>query len=253
MIYRWDGHYFYPFQQLATYAAKQAYSFTIGQRYFLAFANGVLPSGTQATPKNNSSIYEWNGNQFVLFQTIPSSWGYSFQSFKINNVHYLAFADHLHKSTLYRWDGHGFKIAQEFPGMGGRDFQFFTINGEHYLAYANLISDSIVFKWDGTQFKQEQVLEGAGGRNFTFFQHKDRHYLLRINFITGGREKPKADLQSPLYQWENNKWVVVENIPTFGGVSANAFKLDNVLFIAVANSLSKDIRFKVNSVIFQVD
>ncbi|KTD82491.1 hypothetical protein [Legionella waltersii] len=253
MIYRWDGRYFYPIQQIYTYAAKQAYSFSIGKRHFLALANGVLPPNeTKPTDETNSKIYEWDGQKFVLFQTISSSWGYSFKAFQIDDAFFLAFADNLNKSTLYRWEGNQFKSYQDFLGGGGRAFEFFTIQNEHYLAFANLLTDSVLYKWDGKQFQKEQVLEGAGGRNFTHFQYNNKHYLMRINFITGGRETPKTNLESPLYQWNNDKWVEVDTIPTFGGVSAHVFKMDNSLFLAVANSLSKDSRFKVNSVIYKV-
>jgi hypothetical protein len=252
-IYRWDGRYFYPIQQIYTYAAKQAYYFSIDKRHFLALANGVLPPNeTKPTDETNSKIYEWDGQKFVLFQTIPSSWGYSFKAFKINESFFLAFADNLNKSTLYRWEGSQFKSYQDFPGGGGRAFEFFTIKNENYLAFANLLSDSVLYKWDGKQFKKEQLFEGVGGRNFTYFQHNNKHYLMRVNFITGGRETPKTNLESPLYQWNGEKWIVVDTIPTFGGVSSHAFEMDNSLFLTVANSLSKDVRFKVNSVIYKV-
>lgn len=253
MLYRWDGHYFYPIQQFYTYAAKQWYYFTLGERHFLAVANGVItPNARKPEQKNNSMIYEWNGKQFTPFQTIPSSWGSSFKFFTIESTPYLAFADNIKQSSLYRWDGKQFIVHQQFKGDGGRAFEFFSIESKYYLAYANIKSNSVIYQWDGKKFTQYQVLDGAGGRNFASFSLDSEHYLFRVNFITGGREKPNTALQSPLYKWQNGQFVIVQNIPTFGGVSAHVFTIDGLLYLTLANSLSKDIRFKVKSVLYEI-
>jgi hypothetical protein len=253
MLYRWDGHFFYPVQQFYTFAAKQVYYFNIGTRHFIAIANGVVNPDKKPNPaQTQSMIYEWNGKKFIPFQSIPSSWGYSFKSFTLNNTVFLAFADHLNQSTLYRWDGTRFVTYQQFKGNGGRDFDYFTIDGKHYLAFANIITDSAIYVWDGKLFTPYQKLEGQGGRSFVYFTLDNEHYLFRMNHITGGRTNPKTDLESPLYQWKDGKFVVVQNIPTFGGSKAHIFNMDGFLYLTVANSLSKDVRFKVKSVLYQV-
>lgn len=99
MVYRWDGKYFIPFQQFYARAAKQWSYFSIGERHFLALATGVETPGKKLAD-NHSKIYEWNGKEFVLFQDIPSRWGYSFTAFKMDNHDYLGFADHLDGLTI---------------------------------------------------------------------------------------------------------------------------------------------------------
>lgn len=259
MLYRWDGRYFYPVQQFLTYGAKQSYYFNIGKRHFLAFANGVVNPTDKSFKKDsnslkdtNSKIYEWDGTQFVPFQTIASLWGVSFKSFMIGKDTYLAFADHINGATLYRWDGKKFSELQQFKGLGARAFEFFTIKGKHYLAYANIKTDSYIFQWNGKKFIQYQDLKGLGGRNFAYFSLNDQHYLMRVNYIIGNRDKPKIDLQSPLYQWKDGQFITIQNIATYAGVSAHVFNMDDFLYMTLANCLNDDSSFKVKSVLYEI-
>lgn len=252
MLYKWDGHFFYPIQQFYSYAAKQWYYFNIGKHHFLALAQGVQrPDSKENQPDSNSMIYEWDGERFQPFQQIPSQWGYTFKSFRIKGVYYLAFADHLNKSTLFRWDGTQFKEYQLFEGDGGRAFEYFTINNKHYLAYANIKSDSVIYQWNGKQFVKYQALQEGGGRNFTYFTLGGKHYLLRVNYITGGRENPKSALQSLLYKWVGNQFEIIQYIPSSGAVSAHVYRYGDSLYLTLANSLSASLRFKVKSVIYK--
>lgn len=253
MLYQWDGRYFYPVQEFLTYGAKHWYHFNIGERHFLAVANGVSTPENKASAQETASvIYEWNGKKFIPFQTIPSLWGNSFKAFSINNKVFLAFADHLKQSSLYLWDGTRFNLYQQFKGDGGRAFEFFAIDNKFYLAFANIKTDSALYKWDGEKFKQYQLLRGEGGRNFSYFTLRNEHYLFRVNFITGNRSKPNSALQSPLYQWKEGQFTLVQTIPTFGGVSSHVFSMDGSLYMTLANSLSADLRFKVKSVIYEI-
>lgn len=251
MLYRWDGQYFYPVQQFLNFGAKQLYHFNIGKRLFLAMANGVS-NDKPSTQDTNSFIYEWNGQQFVLLQTIPSLWGVSFKSYTINGVSYLAFADHLKGGAIYRWNGKEFKLAQEFPGIGSKAFEYFTIGDKYYLAHANLKSDSMIYQWNGNKFAEFQVLKGPGGRSFTYFSLDGEHYLLRVNYILGDRDNPITALQSPLYKWKDGTFVPIQNIPTFGGVVAHVFKMDDLLYLTLANCLNSKGGFRVDSVLYEI-
>ncbi|KTD03657.1 hypothetical protein [Legionella feeleii] len=253
MLYQWDGRYFYPVQEFLTYGAQQWYSFNIGQRHFLAVANGgFTPENKGNSPETNSMIYEWNGKKFIPFQTIPSLRGYSFKAFSINNKLFLAFADDLKQSSLYLWDGSQFNLYQQFKGDGGRGFEFFMLDNKFYLAYANIKTDSILYQWDRKKFNPYQLLQGEGGRHFSYFTLRDEHYLFRINFITGNHNNPNPALQSPLYQWKEGQFAVIQTIPTFGGISSHVFSMDDSLYMTLANSLSAERRFKVKSVIYEI-
>lgn len=254
-LYRWDGQYFYPVQQFSTFAAKQLHPFSIGTRFFLAAANGVSADGAKPSPDaaTNSMIYEWNDGRFLPFQAIASRWGYSFEKFEIDRMHFLAFADHLGPSTLFRWDGKAFVPTQAFDGVGGRAFKHFTIDQKHYLAYANLARASSIYRWNGERFTLYQTLDGAGGRNFAYFDAGEDHYLFRVNFITGDRTSPRTALRSPLYRWQGDRFVAVQAVPTFGGVSAHVFAVAGTSYLVIANSLDADARFRVDSAIYCIN
>lgn len=251
-LYRWDGKKFYPVQQFFALATKQWKHFQIGTRHFLAQANGVTTTESSSNSPTDSIIYEWDGTQFKHFQTIPSTWAYSWEFFTLEGKHYLALADHIKQSVLYRWNGKEFVAHQVFAEAGGRAFKYFRINNQPMLAFAVISNDSKLYQYQNGQWQLKQILEGTGGRNFTFFSRNNQNYLLRINFIQGTREQPITALKSPLYRWEKDKFVVAQELDTFGGVSAELFTQGKNRFIAVANSLSKDIRFKVKSVIYKI-
>ncbi|KTD43231.1 hypothetical protein [Legionella quateirensis] len=253
MLYRWDGHYFYPVQQFLTYAARQSYYFTIGTRHFLAFANGSGHTDDKSIANNTPSIiYEWDGKQFRPFQTIPSLRGESFKFFNIDRTPYLAFADHFDGAVLYRWDGSQFIKHQQFKGAGARAFEFFSIKDRHYLAFANIKTDSLIYQWNGKQFIRFQNLQGPGSRNFAYFFLNEHHYLMRVNYRIAQGLKYKTDVQSQLYQWTDGKFSVIQNIPTYGGVSAHVFTMDDLLYMTLANGFNSDGQFKVNSVLYEI-
>ena len=251
MLYRWDGKVFYPVQQFRGYASKDFTHFQIKDEHFLALANGVATK--TGDDKNNSVIYKYDGKQFQPFQTIPSTWGYSFHFFEMDGKPFLAFADHTSNSVIYQFDGEQFKPFQTITEVGGRAFEYFQLNNQHYLAFANISHPSVLYQFNGKQFKSVQTFDGLGGRSFNFFNLNDTSYLLQIKFITGGRDNPQTEQESPLYVWQDNEFKQTQLIKTFGGVVANIFYLKDKLYIALANSLSKDIRFKTNSVIYRAN
>ncbi len=250
-VYEWSGSGLNEFQSFPTFAAKQWHHFCISDRHFLALAQGVAMPGIVATNSADSRIYEWDGARFVEFQVIPSKWGYNWKFFSFEGEQFLGFADHLEKSTIYKWSGMAFKPFQEITGGGGRAFCFFQAEGGPYLAFANLMGRSTLYRWDGAQFSPHQTLEGPGAREFAFFEGKNGRYLLRVNFITGTRSEPQTALQSQIHRWEKGKLALVEEFPTFGGTDAAAFRCGEQTFIAISNSLSKDVRFRVDTVVYR--
>lgn len=250
-LYEWREDKFKLIQRFPGLATKGVTAFNIAGQYFLGFARGIVLPGHK--PKSTPSvIYRWNGSQFTPFQSFPTLWGYEFTYFKLGQKHFLGLTDHLKASTLYQWDKKRFKLFQSFQETGGRVFRFYTIGNHSYLIFATINHESKVYSWKHKHFELFQTLPGKGARDFLFFTHQNRPYLLRINFILGTRDDPKAALRSPIYQWKQKKWRTLSFIDTFGGVNASLFEDNNRQYIAVANSLSKTIRFDVDSMIYQV-
>ena len=248
-MFNWDGQRFVPFQSISTFAAKQFRHFEIDGRHFLGLAQGVsLP---RYQDRNRASlIFEWDGARFEPFQEIPSQWAYNWHHVQLDGQHYLAHADNRDPSRLYRWDGARFVEHQTLAEAEGRAFADFTVDGDTYLACAVLGGDSQLLRWDGQRFVPYQVLPGAGGREFAVVRGGGHVYLVRVNFLTGTHEDPTTSLDSLVYRWTGGKLEVVERFPTSGGTDVAVYPDGAETFVAVSNSLTADVKFSTETVVY---
>ncbi len=243
---RWES-----FQRIPTFAAKQWHFFSINSRHFLALAQGVVHEGLTARHPAQSCIYEWDGSRFKEFQTLDGPWGYNWQYFEQAGQHFLAYADHVTPSMLLRWNGASFTPSQEFAARGGRAFKLFRTEGETYLAFANLLGESVLYRWQEGAFTAHQILSGPGAREFSVVQTRGETYLIQANFIHGTPAAPKTDLTSFIFRWKAGKMEKVDEFDTFGATDVTAFSADGLCYVAVSNSLSRDIRFREDSIIYR--
>jgi hypothetical protein len=251
-LFRRQGEIWVAHQSMETFAAKQCYPFGFNERCFLGLAQGVTLPGIEARHPPQSRILEWDGTSFRDFQTLEGRWGYGFCYFEIGSGRYLAYADHTSPSLLYRWDGRRFEPLQSFSPQGGRAFRFFSTAEGSWLAFANLTGESTLYRWDGAGFLPHQSLGGSGGRAFELFSAPGELYLVRVCFIAGTPTAPKTDLLSQIYHWEAGAFRVIAQFPTFGGTDAAVFTRQGQRFLAVANSLSADVRFRQDTLIYHL-
>jgi hypothetical protein len=253
VLYKWTSGSWAPIQTFAAFAAKQWHFFRVGGREFLALAQGVTLGHIEATNPRTSRIYEWNGLQFDDFQALEGMWGYNWESFEIAGQSFLAYADHVGESVLLAWNGSFFAPLQPFSAKGGRCFRYFTADGEHYLAFANIEGDSTLYRWGGKEFSPCQRLSGPGGREFCVIRTKSNLYVLQVNFIQGGPSAPRTNLMSRIFKWTDRRLVLVEEFPTAGATDAAVFSVDGTLYLAVSNSLTVDVRFRTDTIIYRFD
>ena len=251
VLYRRREGAWLPFQRFPTFAAKQWHAFAIGDRHFLALAQGVTVEGPIARHPSRSCLFEWNGMQFVEFQIFDGRWGYNWASFAIGGRHFLAYADHAGPSCLFEWDGAAFSPIQEFAPSGGRAYKYFEADGEIWLAFANLPGESVLFRWDGSRFSPHQTIGGPGGREFALIEGQQGLYLALINFIHGTPAAPKTDLLSRIYRFEKGGLTEAMEFPTFGATDAASFAAEGQIYLAVSNSLTPAVRFREDSVIYR--
>ena len=251
VLYKWTSGSWAPIQTFAAFAAKQWHFFRVGGRAFLALAQGVTLGHIEATNPRTSRIYEWNGLQFDDFQALEGMWGYNWESFEIAGQSFLAYADHVGESVLLAWNGSFFAPLQPFSAKGGRCFRYFTADGEHYLAFANIEGDSSLYRWGGKEFSPCQRLSGPGGREFCVIRTKSNLYVLQVNFIQGGPSAPRTNLMSRIFKWTDRRLVLVEEFPTAGATDAAVFSVDGTLYLAVSNSLTVDVRFRTDTIIYR--
>jgi EPTP domain-containing protein len=250
IVYRWTGLTFEPFQTFPTFAAKQWRYFTIEDHHFLALAQGVAGPETQSQNRA-SRIFKWNGSAFAPFQDIPSRWAYNWRAFSIDGADFLAHADHLTPSRLYRWDGRHFVVHQDLVNQYGRAFTYFEADGNHYLLVACIFSPPQLMRWDRGRFVSHAELEGLGARELALVRSREALYVVRINFILGSAAAPIPALRSQLYEWRNGGLAVVYEFPTFGGTDVTSYSDDRGTLVAVSNSLSQDVRFATDTVVYR--
>ena len=251
-VFELEHQGFVPFQTFQTFAAKQWTHFGIEGRHFLALAQGVVGEGPPPVHPHLSCIYEWDGSAFVLFQTVASAWGYNWAFFELDGQYFLGYADHIESSRVLKWNGKAFEPFQDLAPQGGRAMCFFEAEGDAWLALANLLGESFLFRWNGAQFVSHQRLCGPGAREFAWVATAAAGYLIQVNFLRGERSAPQTALQSCIYRMAGKRLEVVEEFATFGAPDVCAFTIGGKHYAAVANSLSAEVRFRTDSVVYRL-
>ena len=248
-IFEWEDGGFVPFQAVTTYAAKQWKHWRIGERDFLGLAQGVDLPHIEG-PNRNSMVYEWDGSSFVEFQVIRSTWAYNWHPFEIDGQFFVAHADHLVPSTLYRWDGNRLVVHQLLLDRGGRAFAHLRRDGHDFLVVAGIDTPPCLMRWENGAFEPVQTLAGLGARELRTVEHQGRLFLVRINFILGSPQDPDPALASQVYEWRAGALVQVAEFPTSGGTDVEVVTCGDRIEFVVANSLSPEIRFATESVLY---
>jgi len=251
-IYHRVGDNWVAVQSIPAFAAKQWRFFAIGNRRFLALAQGLTLPHIEASNPRTSCVFEWDGSRFAPFTTLEGLWGYNWEAFELEGRPFLGYADHVGRSTLYEWQGASFTPAQYFADNGGRCFRYLEAAGSALLAFANIRGESELYLWDGAGFRYHQVLSGPGGREFCVIREGTQVYLVQVNFIEGEPSAPRTNLKSRIYAWNGRQMELVEEFPTFGGTDAAAFRLDGTWWLAISNSLSREVRFRTDTVIYRM-
>lgn len=239
-------------ETLPTFGAKQWHHFSIDGREFLALAQGLTMPGLTPKGHGRSVVFERIDGRWREFQVLGGRWGYNWADFQVGGRHFLAYADQVTPSVVYRWDGDSFIPYQTFAETSGRSFLHFSQDGEEWLAFACINGDSTLYRWNGELFQAHQSLGGPGGREFALFRHRDDLFLVRICFVHGRPPVAKTDLMSQLYRWDDGKFEVIAEFPTFGGTDASFFEADGKTFLVVANSLTPDVRFRQDSIVYEL-
>ena len=95
-------------------------------------------------------------------------------------------------------------------------------------------------------------LSGRGGREFEWFEAAGVGYLVQVNFLQGSREAPQTALQSAVFCHRHGQFSIVETFPTLGGTDAVVFEINAQKYLAVANSLTADVRFRADTNIYRI-
>jgi hypothetical protein len=251
-IFVWEDEGFVPFQRIKTFAAKQFKHWSIGDRHFLGLAQGLRLPGLEEDNKP-SMVFEWDGTRFVEFQRVESEWAYNWHAFRLEDSWFVAHAEHLGPSVLYRWDGQRLVPHQELIARAGRAFATFRRGDSQYLVVAGLLDAPQVMHWRDGRFEPIQELAGLGARELRVVEKDSRLLLIRVNFILGSPADPHPSLFSQVYEWDRGAFRLVAEFPTTGGTDVSVVDDggDGLQFV-VSNSLSEDLRFASETVLYSM-
>lgn len=252
LIYRREAGAWTLAHEVPTYGAKQWHYFGFDGRSFLALAQGLTVPHYKPQGHGRSAILEYKDGGWQEIQVLGGRWGYNWQYFELGGHRFLAYADHVSPSLVYRWDGAAFVPYQSFAEKSGRSFLHFTHEGEDWLAFAAIDGASALYRWNGELFVHHQPLGGPGGREFELIDSPHGLFLVRICFIEGTPAAPKTELVSQIFKWVDGKFELAETFPTFGGTDASFFRADGKDFLAVSDSLTPDVRFRQDMVIYEL-
>ncbi|RMX41287.1 hypothetical protein pdam_00017753 [Pocillopora damicornis] len=134
---------------------------------------------------------------------------------------------------------HFFEKVQDLPSRGATAVQHFIINGSLFLTIGNNRGDiqnhktsSVVYKMDEPteKFTFYQTLPTRGVFGLEYASISDKHFLAVAYHWDGTYQ-----LDSVVYQWNGQRFVVFQKLPTKGATHFKFFTLNRDKYLTVAN------------------
>ena len=263
-IFKFDAtsNSFLLFQSIPTQGATDWEFFTIDNQSYLAVANSY--NGT--TRAVNSFIYRFNGAQFVPFQTIATLQAMDWEFFTMGKESYLALANRYNDtspsvdSKIFRFDNamSSFVLFQSIPTAGAWHWTFFSIGNQNFLALANQYAQSQIFVFNSSAnlFSPFQSIPALAAVDWTFFVMGGQSFLAVSNngFTPFNSSTTNYSVDSQIFRFDSasSRFVLFQNITTFGANGWKYFSVNNHSYLAVANQFNNT-NYNINSVIYRSD
>ncbi len=212
---------------------EDAEFFTIGDRSFLAVASIRSGSGPYRYGID-STVFEWSGETFEVFQSVPSYAAKQWTHWQIGDRHFLGLAQgvdlpHLagpnRDSVVFEWDGSRFAPFQVVPSAWAYNWHPFEVDGQFFVAHADHLRPSVLYRWDGAQLVPHQELLDRVGRAFADFAVDTDRYLL-----VAGLEEPVR-----LLRWAGERFETVQTLPGLGARELTVVHHGGRLFVIRVN------------------
>ncbi|XP_068757904.1 thrombospondin-type laminin G domain and EAR repeat-containing protein-like [Montipora capricornis] len=195
-------------QTIDTIEAYDIEYFMIADKHYIAIAN----HWHERIYNLNSSVFQWNGHSFELWQNISTIGATSFNFFKIHSELFLAVTNSFDGSSfrinsfIYKWEDNKFEEFQEIRTRGACASTVLTIHNETFIVFANWHGpdsshSSDVMKWSGKKFIDPK------------FPQKFGHVALDLNSFTINNTVFLAFATESsgivIYKWDGEKFVNV--------------------------------------------
>ena len=237
-------------QVMPTIGATGWEAFTMNGEAYLAVAN--RKSGRNFN--TISRIYRRSqvSGLFEEVQQVPTEGAHDWEAFTLGGATYLALANsrndttHSVTSRIYRHSSTSgfFEVVQEVPTTGAVDWEAFTLDGTACLAVANWFDGDIhnllsrIYRHSKAtgRFELMQEVPTNGAHAWESFTLGGATYLAVANWFND----TSYDIMSHIYRYSarDDKFVLVQEVPTSGAADWQAFRLGGATYLAVANSLN---------------
>ena len=228
------------YQTINTMGAADMEYFTMADKHYLAVAN----SRSVFKYRLNSTVYQWNGQEFVVFQNVATRGAWKLLFFKIGiepflsvvNVYrennYFYHAD----SVIYKWRNNSFDEFQKLLKNGHYGASAaFVIKNETFIAFAHDRFFS-VFKWSGEQFLEVQSKNTYGARDVKSFKMNGQIFLAIANSGHG--------LKTNIFKWNGNDFVSFQSVRTYTAIAWHPFVMCGQTFLGVVNHGGKSVVYQ---------
>ena len=223
------------YQTINTMGAADMKYFTMADKHYLAVAN----SWNGFKYRLNSTIYQWNGQEFVVFQNVATKEARKLFFFKIGIEPFLSVVNVYYgyvDSVIYKWRNNSFDEFQEFQKIGSFGASAaFVIKNETFIAVA-ADSHFYVFKWSGEKFLEVQSKNTYGARDVKSFKMNGQIFLAIANF--------EDDSKTNIFKWNGNDFVSFQSVRTYGAIAWHPFVMCGQTFLGVANHGGKSVVYQ---------
>ena len=192
-------------------------------------------------------------------ERIPTSGARAIEHFRLDDYTYLAIPQLAYDAPesppgmnggdsntdllLLRLESGEWETHQRIPVPGGEDAEFFVIGERAFLAVASVrsgagpysyTSDSVVYEWDGDNFREFQRFPCFAAKQWRHFSFPGRHFLGLAQgvWLPGGEAD---DLPSVLFEWDRDRFVEFQEIPSKWAYNWCHLHLDGVEYLAHAD------------------
>ena len=228
------------YQTINTMGAEDMEYFTMADKHYLAVANGR----SVFKDRLNSTIYQWNGQEFVVYQNVATRGAKKLMFFKIGIEPFLSVVTvylennrfYRVDSVIYKWRNNSFDEFQNLQRNGyyGASAAF-VIKNETFIAVAAQ-SHFYVFKWSGEKFREVQFKKTYGARDVKSFKMNGQIFLAIANF--------EDDSKTNIFKWNGNDFVSFQSVRTNRAIAWHPFVMCGQTFLGVANHGGKSVVYQ---------
>jgi EPTP domain len=232
LLRRFDER-FVPFATLPASGGEDAEFFTLGDRSFLAVASIRSGSGPYRYA-TESTIFVWQDDGFVPFQTIDTFAAKQFKHWRIGDRHFLGLAQGVslpgleadnEPSVVFEWDGTRFVEFQRVESKWAYNWHAFRVGDAWFVAHAEHLGPSVLYRWDGRRLEPHQELMARAGRAFATFRRGDADHLVVAGLLDPVR----------VMRWRDGRFETIQELAGLGARELAVVEHDSRLLLIRVN------------------